>query len=166
MNKDQDRKLLEAMAKVQRMDANEKMPTSSHAEIIMGRTRINSRYSKRHELITMIDFWLFLPTDEQSRLRSMWCDSKATMTYSIELDIDDIIHQNIAGGIYEWKHVKEMQRTSGLGYAEQFGAHMGAFLTKYHDYHNGIYVSYGCGHEHEVAIDPGCGEFTKEWLLP
>jgi hypothetical protein len=141
----------------------EKKSTASHYEVIMGHTRIKSRWGKRHELVAMIDFWLFLPVSEQQLLTDIFCDSQSQKSYNVKLDIHGIIGRNNGSWMFNDKESFDAEKALGSEYAYKFGNHMGKFFVRNYAHHNGIIVS--CGRSFEIWIDPGMGEFVKDWLF-
>lgn len=93
---------------------------------IMG-VEISSRYGKHHELVEMAEVIAGMPPALRALIKSIWCDSKATNTFSVDLkpgmDVPFI--------------------------TEQIGACLHGLIMNVHGGHNGIYV----GENYEVASD-------------
>ena len=64
---------------------DEKCPTTSLRELIAHGVSLSSRYHKADELETMAMMVDALPRDLRARIESIWCDSKASATYSVSL---------------------------------------------------------------------------------
>ncbi len=68
---------------------DEKRPTATVAKVALGDTLslIESRWSKQHELLMMIGFWLEIPAADQNLIAEIFCDSNAGATCSLPDDL-------------------------------------------------------------------------------
>lgn len=63
----------------------EKMRTSPFDSVTVDGIEITSRYTKADEFDLMARVVSMLRSDDRRKIASMWCDSKATHTYSVTM---------------------------------------------------------------------------------
>jgi hypothetical protein len=96
-----------------------KIPTSSIRSLDVLGTEISSRYGQANELELMRDIIIGLPHNVRPRIASIWCDSKATWTFTVEL------------------------RAWDAAFARQLGKTLEGMLLERNGGHNGIDIQHG-----------------------
>jgi hypothetical protein len=130
--------VVEAEAKRRWFGDDEKVATTSLKSLTVRGIELTSRYDKAHEYELMQRMVLKLPADSVNAIVSIFCDSKATNTYTVVLRNWDA-------------------KTAG-----KVGAQLEATLLNMKSGHNGIWVECSMrvpgDTERLVIIDPNWGE--------
>lgn len=97
--------------------SDEKGPDFDLDAFVYGGTKISSRYNKFSEIKAIVKA-LDAVKDKPWRkgIFSLWCDSKACATYSVECRGVD-------------SHLKEIASELGKGFLEKIGGHNGIFVS-------------------------------------
>ena len=74
-----------SMAKRNYRGDDEKVPTTSISSVNFKGVNISSRYGKAHELQVMKDVISKIDPKTLSLIKQVWCDSKATAVYSVDM---------------------------------------------------------------------------------
>lgn len=107
----------------------DKMRTSPFDAVTVDGVHITSRYFNADEFDLMVRVVGGLPPDMRRMMKSLWCDSKATHTYTVEL----------------------REGCDTIGFARQVGAGLDRLFKQHARGHNGIFIGF-------YAVDPDWGD--------
>jgi hypothetical protein len=116
------------LAEAKRRGDGEKVSTTSLTEVQYGETTLSSRYGKAEEYETMLDMLEGVAPTLQSKIRLIWCDSKAG-AFSVSLNYCTVAE------------------------AKTIGSQLDQACLRSANWHNGIHIVGTAGRELYLSAD-------------